>query len=1000
MASGSMMQRSFSGGELAEAMAARADQVKYQTGAKLIRNWIVRRHGGLSNRCGSQYICSAKDHTIPHAARRFVFNADQTYVLLFGHLNLRIVRQGVLLTVSGVAAWSNATAYAVGALVVSGGVNYYCIVAHTNQAPPNAAYWYAMPAGNIYEIPTPFASADIATLYLAQSGDVVSIDHRNYAPRELRRTGHTSWTLVLATVTPGIARPVGVSATFSVAGSKNFRYRVTAQSASGEESLPALGPPKTISGISQANPCVVTANNHQMVNGDEVYIEGVLGMTEVNGRTFKVANTTVNTMQLEGIDSRTFAAYSSGGKVSRTSASTSTRAVATNITAATQALPCQVTSAGHGLATGDTVYIASIVGMVELNGGSFTVTVVNANTITLDGVDSTAYTAYASGGTLQKTNISTAGDPTSASPHVITWTPAAGATLYHVYREINGNGVYGYIGAAVGTSFNDTNSPLPDQDQAPPEAQALFAGAGDYPATVGYFGQRRMHGNTANSPETIFASRPGQLTNFSVSSPLQDGDAATWTLVGRQVNEVRHIVDIGTLVVLTSGSEWAMQGDGAGVVTPSTPGGKQYSYNGSSEVPPIVIGSNLLYIQARGNLVRDFRNTITQQGTQGYLGDDLTVFSSHLFEGVTLVTWAFQQIPNSMIYAVRSDGKILPLTYLKEHEIAAWSAWDTQGAYEDVCVVPEGSEDAVYVWVKRTIQGQTRRYLERFPSRVVTDVAVDARFLDSYLTYDGRNTSSTTMTLSGGTAWNYTEQLTLTASAGYFVAGDVGKAIRLSLTTTTVTPVETTSATVSVMCVIEAYQSATVVKVRPETDVEATLRGVALTSWARAVNQISGADHLEGASVGILADGQVVTNGIDGPVYTIVAGQLSAPLDRHYVVIHVGLAYVSDLQTLDLEVVNGETLSDKQKRVGSVTLTVEQTRGLKVGESVDGRRVDVLREIAPDVPNYGEPIAPVTGKLEVRIDSSWNAGGRIWVRQDVPLPATILGVTPHVTVGG
>lgn len=995
MASGSMIQRSFAGGELAEAMAARADQVKYQTGARLIRNWIVRRHGGLANRCGSQYICGAKDHSLPHAARRFVFNADQTYVLLFGHLNLRIVRQGVLLTVSGLSAWSNVTAYVVGDLVVSGGVNYYCVLAHTNHSPPNATYWYAMPAANIYEIPTPYTSADIATLYFAQSGDVVSIDHRNYAPRELTRTGHTAWTLDLANLSPGIARPVGAAVAIGVAGSKNFRYRVTAQSASGEESLAALGPPKIISGISQANPCVVTANNHQMVNGDEVYIEGVVGMTEVNGRTFKVANTTVNTLQLEGIDSRTFAAYVSGGKISRTSASTSTRAVATNITAASQANPCQVTSAGHGLANGDTVYIAGIVGMVELNGGSFTVTVVDANNVTLNGVDSTTYTAYASGGTLQKTTISTAGDPTSANPHVLTWTPAEGAVQYHVYREINGNGVYGYIGAAVGTSFNDTNSPLPDPDQAPPEAQTLFSSAGNYPATVGYFGQRRMHGNTMNSPETIVASRPGQLSNYTVSTPLQDGDAATWTLVGRQVNEVRHIVDIGTLVVLTSGSEWALQGDGNGVVTPSTPGGKQYSYNGSSEVPPIVIGSNLLYIQARGNLVRDFRNTITQQGTQGYLGDDLTVFSSHLFEGVTLVAWAFQQIPNSMIYAVRSDGKMLPLTYLKEHEIAAWSSWDTKGRYEDVVVVPEGNEDAVYVWVNRTIQGQTRRYLERFPSRIVTDVAVDARFLDSYLTYDGRNTSSTTMTLSGGTAWNHNEQLTMTASAAYFVAGDVDKAIRLSLTTTTVTPEQTATATVSVLCIIEVYQSPTVVKVRPATDVDATLRGVALTSWAKAVKQIAGADHLEGETVGILADGHVVTNGIDGPVITIVGGQLSTALDRHYSVIQVGLPYVSDLETLDLEVVNGETLADKQKRVGSVTLSVEKTRGLFVGQSFDA-----LREIAPDVPDYGETIEPVTGKQEIRIDGSWNLGGRVCARQKSPLPATVLGITPHVTVGG
>jgi hypothetical protein len=73
--------------------------------------------------------------------------------------------------------------------------------------------------------------------------------------------------------------------------------------------------------------------------------------------------------------------------------------VSKTITAATQASPCKITSVGHGLVTGAVVEIFNIVGMVELNGKLFTATVVDADNFTLDGVNSTAFAAYTSGGT-------------------------------------------------------------------------------------------------------------------------------------------------------------------------------------------------------------------------------------------------------------------------------------------------------------------------------------------------------------------------------------------------------------------------------------------------------------------------------------------------------------------------------------------------------------------------------------------------------------------------
>ena len=70
---------------------------------------------------------------------------------------------------------------------------------------------------------------------------------------------------------------------------------------------------KTITGITQANPAVVTVSSHGYSNGDDVWINSVVGMTQVNGRRFRIANVTTNTFELQGVNSTNYTAYTSGG---------------------------------------------------------------------------------------------------------------------------------------------------------------------------------------------------------------------------------------------------------------------------------------------------------------------------------------------------------------------------------------------------------------------------------------------------------------------------------------------------------------------------------------------------------------------------------------------------------------------------------------------------------------------------------------------------------------
>ncbi|HCQ05097.1 MAG TPA: hypothetical protein DIT99_32545, partial [Candidatus Latescibacteria bacterium] len=86
---------------------------------------------------------------------------------------------------------------------------------------------------------------------------------------------------------------------------------------------------KTISGATAANPVVVTANSHGYSNGDEVYITAVVGMTELNGKYYKIASKTTNTFELTDIDGDNingsgFTAYSSAGTAARVHTLTTT----------------------------------------------------------------------------------------------------------------------------------------------------------------------------------------------------------------------------------------------------------------------------------------------------------------------------------------------------------------------------------------------------------------------------------------------------------------------------------------------------------------------------------------------------------------------------------------------------------------------------------------------------------------------------------------------------
>ena len=149
-----------------------------------------------------------------------------------------------------------------------------------------------------------------------------------------------------------------------------------------------LDAPLTVTGVTLADPCVVTVAN-SLSDGDLVRFVRVKGMTNLNGNVYKIAEATSSTVELGAQDG-------------------------TVVTGVTKVSNGVVTSLAHGLSSGDEVHFHDVGGMVELNGNGYTVVVLTVDTFTI-GVNTSTFTTFTVGGTVHRATDSAAFTAYSAS---------------------------------------------------------------------------------------------------------------------------------------------------------------------------------------------------------------------------------------------------------------------------------------------------------------------------------------------------------------------------------------------------------------------------------------------------------------------------------------------------------------------------------------------------------------------------------------------------------
>ena len=235
-----------------------------------------------------------------------------------------------------------------------------------------------------------------------------------------------------------------------------------------------------------------------------------------------------------------------------------------------------------------------------------------------------------------------------------------------------------------------------DSDAGPSKdwAWGAFGSTLGYPS-LGIFHQERLVlANSTSQRQTIWMSKSASWEDFGTSIPTEDTDAITMTLAAKRVDEITGLASRSDLLIFTVGGEWvAKAGRQTDVFTPSSIVITPSSYHGSHDIEPLDVGTFTLYVQRHGKVVRGMGY---QLDIDGYQSNELSILSSHLFEGTKVERWAYQQEPWSVVWIVLESGDVLALTLQQEHQVTAWTRNRFKTPVQDVCSIPGDEQDEIF----------------------------------------------------------------------------------------------------------------------------------------------------------------------------------------------------------------------------------------------------------------------------------------------------------------
>lgn len=751
---------------------------------------------------------------------------------------------------------------------------------------------------------------------------------------------------------------------------------------------------QNITAATQTNPVVVTIASHGYTDGDEVFIEGIAGMTELNGRGFVIANSTANTFELQdsfgnNIDGTGFSAYSSAGtaakvvevqtpwqeedlfqinyaqdantmylthpeweprKLTRTSATAFSLALfdrtadpftdKKTITGITQADPAVVTSASHGLTDGTEIIIEEVVGMTEVNGNKYLVSNATANTFELqdlsgNDIDSTGFTAYSSGGYATKTD--------------------------------------------------------------------------EFPVACTFHEASLFYGGTPNRPQHVFKSQgvnpsdgSTRYDDFTLGTDADDG--TIYAIASREINLIRTMTSAETMIFVgTYGGVMRVRGsDLDDPITPTSINARQFSNAGCAN-QIAVDGENLLFYVE--DTLRRIRSVELNEITSRLESVDRNVVSYNITSG-NIVQIAYFSGRENILWAVKGDGNLIGLTIKTREDVSGWhrhKTGDSSDLFESIQSLPRsGTIDQLWTVVQRSVNGNTVRYVEFFEDepehpdfrdyftgaanestdeqtfwRAMFETQKTYLHVDSALSYDGTTPGSdagATMTPGATTGTG----VTFTASAAVFASTDVGRQIWK----------KSADGTVYGRAEITAFNSSTSVDCTILVDFDST-DAIAAGSWFLTTDTVTGLWHLEGKTLKLIVDG--------GTHDDVVVSDGSITLDYQVSTVHAGIGFEGFIETMNLEGLDGlGPAQDALVNINEVGIKFLNTLGAKYGSSLYNLQTILFRSSRHPT---DRPPPLLTGTRQVQYSDTWKRDKTVIIKQESPLPCIVQQLIIHADTG-
>ena len=713
------IQNSFISGELSPSFLGRTDKPQYRNGASTMRNAFVRYTGGSSSRAGFAY-CGMCKQNAPNAGGtatsnpprliNFQVNINQGFALEFGDQYMRILSQGayIIEAPQNVNAITNANpgvftipshSFSNGDWVFGSGIggmtNFNALTWIVQNATTNTftltdlfgnvqnttsfpAFTSGGTFARIYTVVSPYAAIDLQYLKFTENANTMNLACWN----QLTNTEYPPYTLQRL-------------------GNTNWVFTQLSFT-------PAILPPASVTATANNSTTEATWYSYEVTSVD------ILGNESVASKEADVINNDISINAGSNVITWT----SSGSNIASYNVYSATPVYTTSPNADPGFIgaPYGLIGSAFGQQFTDTNIIPDFTTSPPLHQNPFARGAITDVTATAGGTNWVQAT----------------------TGFVINTSTGSGAILVPIVQgaEIVG-GIVEYGGQGYAATDTATAS-----GAGTGASISLVIGpqTGTYPGTVQYYQQRLVYANTINQPDTYFMSQTGLYNNFDAAIPTVDSDAITGTPWGVQINGIQFMVpSIQGLLAFTGNGVWLINGGNSIAITPSDQNAQAQSQVGcSAVVPPLFVNLHVLYVQAKNSIVRDIAFNFL---TNVFTGTDITVFSNHLFQGYTLSQWAYAEEPFKTIWAVRNDGAMLSLCYVKEQEIQGWARHDTNGLYVSVCSVVEPPVDAVYTITNRYIPGSTAvpagvwaYYSERMDNRTWLNIE-DCFCVDAGLSY-------------------------------------------------------------------------------------------------------------------------------------------------------------------------------------------------------------------------------------------------------------------------